>query len=139
MEFSNKDFNADKVQQHEEVELNTFSWGNQKTFSPYKIKTKQGWKFLDPGWNFPCNEPLSVTMTQEVRLSVHFEETIHDSLHHALCVRVIRVFVKKAHCIRITYIHTSKLFEKINLFWGRKITQITCPSKNILAEFTLVS
>ena len=43
------------------------------TSPPYKIKTKQVWKFLDPDWNFPynhykisaqdwnllCNEPLS--------------------------------------------------------------------------------
>ena len=40
---------------------NTFSWGNhfswcsQKTFPPYKIKTKEGWKFLHPVWNFPYN------------------------------------------------------------------------------------
>ena len=26
-----------------------------KTFPPYKIKTKQGWKCLDPGWNFSYN------------------------------------------------------------------------------------
>ena len=59
---------------------NTFSWGSHKTFLPYKIKAKQGWKFFDPGWNFPynhhkilaqgwnlpCNEPLTQATIRHV-------------------------------------------------------------------------
>ena len=61
-------------------------------------------------------------MTQHVWQSVHFEEAKHDSLHNALCVRVTRVFVEKAHRIRITNMYICKI--NLNSLKGKFVLRL---------------